>query len=121
MASPRGQRQLVALSSYVMATTEVRPERLRDAVAEILDPAARDQIMFTADRLIAKGRRQGRREGRAEGRVQMLTRQLEARFGALDATARERIAAGTDTELDAWGVYVLTAASVAEILATRTH
>jgi predicted transposase/invertase (TIGR01784 family) len=126
MATPRGQRQLVALSSYVMATTEVRPERLRDAVAEILDPAATHQIMFTADRLIAKGRRQGRREGRAEGRatgahegrIQMLTQQLEARFGALDASVRERIAASTGAELDAWGVRVLTAASVAEVFAT---
>ena len=52
--------------------------------------------------LLEKGREKGRGEGRADAVRDMLTRQLCARFGPLDAATESRIAKATVGDLDRW-------------------
>jgi hypothetical protein len=69
----------------------------------------------------AEGRKEGRKEGEAEGRklgeVEVLVRQLERRFGALDEVTRARLAAADSDELLGWAERVLTAGRLAEVFA----
>ena len=63
----------------------------------------------------AGGRAERRAKGRQEGEATLLLRLLERRFGALPAPVRDRIA---DTAtLEAWGLRVLDAGSLDEVLA----
>ena len=55
--APGGRRRLFTLWSYFLAVTEVYAERLPRAVVEVLGEEARDSVMSTADKLIAKRRR----------------------------------------------------------------
>lgn len=58
----------------------------------------------------------GRMEGRQEGEAAFLLRQLERRFGVLPDSIRARVrSAGTD-QLEAWGLLVLDAGSLADVL-----
>ncbi len=62
-----------------------------------------------------EGERRGEQRGRQEGEATLLLRLLERRFGALPAPVRDRIA---DTAtLEAWGLRVLDAGSLDEVLA----
>ena len=64
-----------------------------------------------------KGRQEGEQRGRQEGEVAILLRQLERRFGALPDWARDRIAAADTAALEDWGLRVLDAASLDDVLA----
>ena len=61
-------------------------------------------------------RLEGRQEGRQEGEAAMLRRQLERRFGALPTWVTERIAAADSAALEEWGLRVLDANSIDEVL-----
>jgi hypothetical protein len=63
--------------------------------------------------------KQMKQEGRAEGRRELVTRQLTARFGALPEETQAQIAKLGIDELDAVGVRVLTAQSIAEALGSH--
>ena len=64
-----------------------------------------------------KGRQAGRQEGRQEGEAALLRRQLERRFGVLPDWARDRIAAADSAALEEWGLRVLDAGSLDDVLA----
>jgi hypothetical protein len=64
-----------------------------------------------------KGRSEGEQKGRQEGEAALLLRQLERRFGALPGWARERIATADTASLDEWGLRVLDAGSLDDVLA----
>ena len=72
---------------------------------------------------IERGRTEGRTEGLAQGiatgQAGLLLRQLELRFGDLPEAARERVRGASASELEAWAVAVLVAASLDEVLAAR--
>jgi flagellar biosynthesis/type III secretory pathway protein FliH len=74
-----------------------------------------------AQRAEQKGRQEGRQEGeqkgRQEGEAALLRRQLERRFGALPDWARDRIAAADSAALEEWGLRVLDAGSLDDVLA----
>jgi hypothetical protein len=59
----------------------------------------------------------GRGEGREEGMRRLLLRQLEARFGPLGQSQAERLAAGTQRQLERWATKLLTADGVGAALA----
>jgi hypothetical protein len=61
-------------------------------------------------------RQEGRQEGRLEGEVAFLMRLLERRFGALPDTAKDRIAGADLPTLEEWGLRVLDAGSIDEVL-----
>jgi hypothetical protein len=60
---------------------------------------------------------EGRQEGRLEGEAALLQRQMERRFGALPGWARDRIATADTIALEEWGLRVLDAGSLDEVLA----
>ena len=63
-----------------------------------------------------KWNQQLKREGKREGKKAFLVRQLEHRFGALPDWARERIAPATSAALEQWGLRVLEAGSLEDVL-----
>jgi hypothetical protein len=56
------------------------------------------------------------REGEQRGEAALLVRQLERRFGALPDWARDRIATGDTVALEQWGLRVLDAGSLEDVL-----
>ena len=64
-----------------------------------------------------KGRLEGRLEGRQEGEAALLLRLLERRFGVLPDWVRDRIAGADTASLEEWGVRVLDAGSLEDVLA----
>ena len=67
----------------------------------------------------AEGIEQGLAEGRAEGRAELLLRQIELRFGHVPEAVRARIRAAALPELEAWGMAILVAASLDEVMAAE--
>jgi len=63
-----------------------------------------------------KGREEGEQRGRREGEAALLVRQLERRFGVLPSWARDRIATGDTVALEEWGLRVLDARSLEDVL-----
>jgi predicted transposase YdaD len=63
-----------------------------------------------------EGRLEGRLEGRVEGEATLLLRLLERRFGALPAGVRDRVAAADAAALETWGLRVLDAGSLDDVL-----
>ena len=64
-----------------------------------------------------RAEQKGRQEGRQEGEAAILLRQLERRFGVLPDWARDRIAAADTAALEDWGLRVLDAGSLDDVLA----
>jgi hypothetical protein len=60
---------------------------------------------------------EGELKGRQEGGAALLLRQMESRFGALPGWARDRIAAADTAALEEWGLRLLDAGSLDDILA----
>jgi len=63
-----------------------------------------------------EGRVEGRLEGRLEGEAALLLRLLERRFGALPVRVKERVAAADAAALETWGLRVLDAGSLDDVL-----
>ena len=64
-----------------------------------------------------QGLDEGRKEGRKEGQCELLGKQLEHRFGPLDASARERLAKATPEQIERWAERVLDAPSLEDVMA----
>ncbi len=56
------------------------------------------------------------KEGKKEGLVEMLSRMLECRFGPLPEWAKEKIASAEIETLEKWGLRLLEASSLEEVL-----
>ena len=65
---------------------------------------------------LQEGRQEGEQRGRREGEAALLVRQLERRFGVLPGWARDRVATGDTGALEEWGVRVLDASSLEDVL-----
>jgi hypothetical protein len=64
-----------------------------------------------------RAEQRGEQKGRQEGEAALLRRQLERRFGVLPDWARDRIAAADTAALEDWGLRVLDAGSLDDVLA----
>lgn len=62
-----------------------------------------------------KGRVEGRQEGRVEGEYALLSKQLEKRFGPLPENIVERLKGASPTQLEAWGLRLLSAGTLDEV------
>jgi hypothetical protein len=62
---------------------------------------------------------EGRQEGRQAGEAALLLRQLEQRFGALPDWASRRVTEADTETLEAWGVQMLDAASLTDVVGAR--
>jgi hypothetical protein len=112
-ATRDGTDDLRSFAEYVWRVSpEMTTARLKRLVASS-GSRAEDVVMTTARQLIAKGRA----EGKAEGKAEMLVKQLRLRFGTVPERAREKILAADARTLDRWAERVLTAKSVAAVLA----
>ncbi len=67
--------------------------------------------MSTADKLLAKGRREGKAEGRTEGltkgRADLVLGLLAARFGQLPQGTITRVGNASSADIDHWAVRIL--------------
>jgi hypothetical protein len=61
-------------------------------------------------------RQEGRQEGRREGETALLLRLMERRFGVLSAAVRDRVAAADLATVEEWGLRVLDASSIDDVL-----
>ncbi len=78
----------------------------------------RDQELREGEqRAEQRGEQRGEQNGRQEGEATLLRRLLERRFGALPDWARDRIAAADSAALEEWGLRVLDAGSLDDVLA----
>jgi predicted transposase YdaD len=64
-----------------------------------------------------EGREEGRQEGRQEGRAELVLRQLQLKFGTVGPSERAVVEAADLETLDRYAERVLTAMSLAEVLA----
>jgi hypothetical protein len=65
---------------------------------------------------VTEGLVKGRLQGRVEGEAALLLRLLERRFGALPAEVRDRVAGADAAALETWGLRVLDAGSLDDVL-----
>ena len=74
--------------------------------------------MTAGQRLIEQGRQEGVEQGRQQGMQSMLLRQLRLRFGtAVSSQVEQRVAAASREQMEDWIGRVLSAASLAEVIA----
>ena len=127
--------QAVVLADAVLAWFRRHPgfERVRpvfvDLLGAILAPLApgvrvpeellevRNMLATRAESWKQQWLQEGEQRGRQEGEATILLRQLERRFGALPGWARDRIATADTAALEDWGLRVLDAASLDDVLA----
>ncbi len=132
-ASPDPQR-VVVLADAVLAWFGRHPgfDGLRPVFAELLGglmgplaPGVRvpEELLEVRNMLASRAEdwkrqwlQEGRLEGRLEGEAALLLRLLERRFGALPPGVRDRIAAADAAALETWGLRVLDAGSLDDVL-----
>ena len=77
-------------------------------------PDAKDTIMTAGERLI----QQGEERGVQQGERALLLRQLRKRFGHhVDINVEQRLATASSEQIAVWAERVLTAATLAELMA----
>ncbi len=113
-AAPNGAKALEMVLRYIyLVSDRLEVEDLLALVAkEVGDEIAEDAVTL-GERLIE----QGVQKGEQQGRRSMLLRLLRLRFGELPSPALARINAADMPQLDLWADRVLTAASLADVLA----
>ena len=68
--------------------------------------------------IFEEGKQEGRQEGRQEEAAVLLGRLLERRFGPLPPWAQQQLAAADLASLETWGLRLLEATSLEEVLQT---
>ncbi len=91
---------------------ERHPAPLLDAARLLANPDVEEAVVTWTDRL----RAESEAKGKAEGRAELVLKQLQLRFGPLDARSIERVRSARSEDLDAFAERVLTAATLAEVL-----
>ncbi|MFN7924538.1 MAG: DUF4351 domain-containing protein [Bryobacteraceae bacterium] len=87
---------------------------------KVLGPVLQDRLDEGERRGVERGRAEGRAEGlqtgRKTGECTLLIAQMERRFGALSPAAKQRIEQASEEQLMRWGIDLLTARSLEELL-----
>jgi len=125
--APHGLEALAQVMRYILEVNEhVEPEELQRLLERDLGPEAKDAIMTAGQQLIEQGRQQGIEQGRQQGIEQgiqqgmqgVLLRLLRQRFGdAVNAQVEQRIATASLEQVEAWTGRVLSAVTLAEVIA----
>jgi hypothetical protein len=118
-SAPNGLEALALVMRYILEVNEhVVPEALRALLEREIGTEAGDTIVTAAQRYIEQGRQEGRQEGFLQGERALLLRLLRQRFGAeVDAEIERRVGAAPAELLERWTGRVLSAATLAELLA----
>ena len=101
----------------------------RKAGAHSIQDIDRINDLLEADTMLAErietwfeeATRKGVRKGRMEGEARLLAKLLERRFGPLPQVVTERLAAASETQLEAWGEAVLAASSLEAVFGDGRH
>jgi hypothetical protein len=89
------------------------PEDLVERLLLVVGEESKEEIVTAAEQLIERGREQGRESERRE----VLLELLRTRFGTLPRSAAARVRAADPAQLKRWLVRVVTAPTLAEVLA----
>jgi predicted transposase/invertase (TIGR01784 family) len=113
--APHGLEALAQVMRYILEVNEqVRPEVLQALLEREIGPETKDTIVTAGQQLIE----QGRKEGRQQGIQGLLLRLLRQRFGdQVDTDAEQRLATASVEQIETWSMRVLSAATLAEVLA----
>ena len=113
--APHGLEALAQVMQYILEVNDhVESEQLQGLLLREIGPEAKDAIMTAGQRLIE----QGRQEGRQQGIQGVLLRLLRQRFGdAVSAQVEQRIVNAPLEQVEAWTGRVLSAATLAEVIA----
>lgn len=105
-------------------TLEMRQElqqQIRQEVRQEIQQEIRQEIQQEMQQQLLEMRRQqlleAEQRGEEKGEAALLLRQLERRFGALPDWARDRVRAAGTVAMEEWGLRVLDAGSLEEVLA----
>jgi hypothetical protein len=114
--------ELQALPAEAPERTLALPVLLRLRLTVPTDPAqqTRDDQEFLMDTqdIVETWRREAIQEGLEQGERKLLLRLLQRRFGAeMDSTAEQRIRVASAEQVEVWAERVLSAATLAELLA----
>jgi predicted transposase/invertase (TIGR01784 family) len=114
-----GLEALARVVRYILEVNEhVRSEALQALLEREIGPEAKDTIVTAAQQYIEQGRQQGIQQGIQRGESAVLLRLVRQRFGdAVDPQIEQRIATASIEQLDTWTARVLSAATLAELLA----
>jgi hypothetical protein len=107
MRGESGREDYGTVLRYIWKVVGEGPyELVRTQIVEVA-PTFGEAMPSVEEQLIQKGRREGARD--------ILTRQLRARFGALDAAAESRIGKASADELDRWIERVVLAEGIDDV------
>jgi predicted transposase YdaD len=84
---------------------------------DVLGLIGREQMKESKffEEVLAEGRQEGLQQGRQEGQRELLTAQLEARFGRLSKPVRQRLQSLSGRDLAQLGRAILTASSLRDL------
>lgn len=114
--TPGGREAFLFVWSYISIVNDEAEhhEALKAILEREIGPEAKDIIMTVGEQLIQQGRQQGIQEGERG----LLLRQLRKRFGAqVNADTERCVAAASPEQIALWAERVLSAATLAELLA----
>lgn len=114
--TPGGWEALLFVWRYISIVNAeaAHHQALTSVLEREIGPEAKDIIMTVGEQLIQQGRQQGIQEGERG----LLLRQLRKRFGAeVSADTERRVAAASSEQIALWAERVLSAATLAELLA----
>jgi len=116
-AEQRGEAiaELSILAGLRRLTGEIKREAKKMPIAEdIMDNPLIGPLIRKG---LAKGIAQGRVQGRIEGQMEILTEQIEKRFGSITPRTRKRLTSLKPNQLKAVGLRLLDAESIADLFA----
>lgn len=130
LRAPHGSNDLRYVIRYVYKVKDAAEvqafewfleRELGSEAREIMVSYAEQLIQEGVDRGIQQGMEQGMEQGIEQGEVagerKLLLRLLRERFGSVDTEIERRIATATTEQLESWGTRILSAVTLAEVLA----
>lgn len=119
LRAPTGLEALGLVMRYMMLVNDrAAPDALQSFLEREVGPEAKEAVVTPGQRLIEQGVQQGLQQGEVEGERKLLLRQLRQRFGdELEPEMEQRIATATAAEIEAWGLRVLSATTLDDVLA----
>jgi flagellar biosynthesis/type III secretory pathway protein FliH len=99
---------------WLLALPDDMTQSFRERIEDI-EQESKMKYVTSIERL---GRQEGHKEGLQEGIRVVVLRQLEAKFGSLDASILQRIEKASREQILLWAERILTASSPDEIFAT---
>jgi len=124
LATPRDRAFYGALIWYLMNTTKVEPEVLKQTLYTVLPDNDHEEWLSPFQRMLREQRAEGLAEGRAEGEARgrsalaaALLQLLTGRFGMIPDATRSRIQSADTMQLQSWFAKAIHATSMDEVLA----